>query len=211
MKRIIILILVIIYSCESKNNNETFEPVELSEKESFEIVSSLEYKKYMEMRFVFLKRVLFLLNNGYCSDQLTQICIDSVNENKHDVFYETFFGSCDEGENYNAGLIEAKINLLNKFPVLDLMFSEYEGDMPEIEISNFFNNIELNYCDVDQPDMIPQKKGEVVCGSYWNQVKLAACAGLCSFSTAGAGTALCGWACWCMLCTENSSVADVIC
>ena len=49
------------------------------------------------------------------------------------------------------------------------------------------------------------------CGSYWNQAKLLTCAGLCGASTAGAGAVLCGWACWCWFCDENSEIADVWC
>ena len=60
-------------------------------------------------------------------------------------------------------------------------------------------------------ESVPPGDGTPVCGSYWQQVKLAACAALCSASTAGAGTVLCGWACWCMFCTQSSAVAGVIC
>jgi hypothetical protein len=49
------------------------------------------------------------------------------------------------------------------------------------------------------------------CGSWWQQAKLITCAALCSVSTAGAGTVLCGWACWCMLCPTNSELSKIIC
>ena len=49
-----------------------------------------------------------------------------------------------------------------------------------------------------------------VCGSRWQQVKLLACAAVAG-ATCGPGAALCGWGCWCTLCSENSALADVMC
>lgn len=48
-----------------------------------------------------------------------------------------------------------------------------------------------------------------VCGSYWQQVKLLACAGA-SGAWCGPGAPLCAWGCWCMLC-PNSPLGDIIC
>ena len=50
---------------------------------------------------------------------------------------------------------------------------------------------------------------EIVCGSRWQQVILLACMAAAG-STCGAVAALCGWGCWCMLCTENSAVFDAM-
>jgi len=47
------------------------------------------------------------------------------------------------------------------------------------------------------------------CGSYWQQVKLAACAAAASWC--GPTSLLCAWGCWCMLCSENSDLAEVMC
>lgn len=213
MKKFVLISLIFIYSCENKISqlNESFEPIVLSEKESFEIVVSAEFKTYFALRFDFLNRVSDLLNKGYDAEFLSQVCFASINENQHDLFYETFFDSCFEGERYIVELSQAHQNLYNKFPVLQWIGTESDGNLSADDVKEFFLNIELNLNDGISGELIPLKKGQVVCGSYWNQVKLAGCAGLCSVSTAGAGTALCGWACWCMLCTENSSVADVIC
>ncbi len=49
------------------------------------------------------------------------------------------------------------------------------------------------------------------CGSWWNQIKLVGCTGLCTATTVGLGAGLCGWGCWCTFCTKNSEVAKVIC
>lgn len=59
-----------------------------------------------------------------------------------------------------------------------------------------------------------QDESTPTCRSYWQQVKLLACAAAAGITCAPGGPAsqaFCGWGCWCMLCTENSAVAEIIC
>jgi hypothetical protein len=49
------------------------------------------------------------------------------------------------------------------------------------------------------------------CGSWWNQLKLGACALLCSVTTAGIATPFCGWLCWCEFCRHHSALGERIC
>jgi hypothetical protein len=108
-------------------------------------------------------------------------------------------------------LEEAHNNLCKKFPILYQIQTESFSEILDVQVATFFDKLETGDFSSTIENYYALKSGEITCGSYWQQVKLAACASGCSFATAGIGTPLCGWACWCMLCNENSDVADIIC
>lgn len=214
MKKIVLLSLIffVSLSCDKQKLGleEFMEPILLSEQESFEIVFSDEYQEYFALKYEFLNRVEAALQNGYSASLLTEISLASINQENHELFYQILFNEYSEGEHYVEELSKAHYNLYNKFPVLNSIYQDNEGTLSEHQISHFYNNLEERGIDI-KAITLSSKDKEIVCGSYWQQVKLLACAGLCGAATAGAGAVLCGWACWCMLCSENSGVADAIC
>jgi hypothetical protein len=207
------IVLILFFSCE-RNKPDLEMPdgkVVLSEKESYEIVSSPEYQQYMDIKYEFLDRVISLLDSGYTTSFLSGATITSMEEENHDLFYETFFDRPEQGEAYIFALKSAYANLMNTFPVLNMINPDNSSYMGEDDVSAFFKTVDSNRSGYSITKNTHLKNGEIVCGSYWQQVKLLACVGVCSASTAGAGAVVCGWSCWCMLCTENSAVADIIC
>lgn len=215
MKRIFVyLILIVLFNSCDKNKmepNEIDQQIQLSEKESYEIISSKEFIEYFDLRYDFMERAIYLINSGFSAEELTEICLSSIHTGNHDVFYKTFYNSIEEGQEYMLRLNEAHNNLNKKFPVLHQIQTENFTYTQDVQVVSFFNKLETGYFLGTIENYNTLKSGEVTCGSYWQQVKLAACATGCSFATAGVATPLCGWACWCMLCNENSEVADLIC
>lgn len=214
MKKLILLFFICIVSLSCGNQDSELiapdELVELSEEQSLEIVNSDEYQAYFTLRYEFLESVKIALSKGYNAEQLTQISIVSLSNNDHEIFYETIFNSYSNGVKYVEKLKEAQLNLFAKFPILYSIDTEQKTDLSESQVSAFYKNLETR--GFDSNDYLSNGRiNAVVCGSYWQQVKLLGCSGLCGVATAGAGAVLCGWACWCMLCHEYSFVADAIC
>jgi len=215
MKRFFVIsILIFLFnSCDNNKTemNEIDPHIQLSEKESYKIVTSKEFREYFDLRYDFLERAIYLINSGISAEKLTEICLSSIFSDEQDVFFKTFYSSTEEGHAYMLQLSEAHNNLYKKFPVLYQIQTESLSEISDVQVIAFFNKLEAGdfYGTIDNYPAL--KSGEITCGSYWQQVKLAACSTACSFATAGIGTPLCGWACWCMLCDENSVVADIIC
>jgi|GEM_PF-5348515 len=209
MKKLIFLPLIIVISLSCDNQTSKLikidEPAILSEEQSFEIVNSNEYTAYFSLRYKFLKLVKTALNNGYSVENLTEISIGSISKNDHETFYKTIFNDYSKGVEYVEKLKEAQIKLYTKFPILNTINPESEPNLTESQVSVFYTNLEAVAIESGGSFSNEVTNG-IVCGSYWQQVKLLRCAGLCGAATAGAGAILCGWACGCMLCTENSSV-----
>lgn len=208
------LIIIVLLSC-SDNKREielSLDDFQLSEEVSHEIVSSQEYQTYFNLRYEFLIYVDNAIRNGFSVSFLTDLSIKSIREQENEAIYKAIFNDYFEGESYIERLTDAKEALYWKFPVLNTIISEGAEELSKENVEKFYMNISQK----EFSKTLLEKGMEVeddgpVCGSYWQQVKLVACAGVCSFATAGIGTPLCGWACWCMLCNENSSLADVIC
>ncbi len=184
----------------------------MSEELCFEIVSSNECQTYFNLRFEFLSNVENAIKNGFSVSLLTELSMVAITDHDVEPFYTIVFDDHCEGEFYVARLAEATTALYKKFPVLNTVVPVGTEELSKENIERLYMNIynrTLSKSLTMESD--PYEMDEPVCGSYWQQVKLLACASACSFATAGVGTALCGWACWCMLCTENSAVADAIC
>ncbi len=206
------LLAIVALSCDNQASKliEIPESVILTEKESFEIVSSNEYKEYFSLRYQFLKLVKNAIDSGYNAKILTEISIESIQTNDHKVFYTAIFKEDSKGIHYLDKLTEAQLNLYKKFPVLYSINTDNDPTLSKSQISSFYHSIENSKIN-STGNFSSNQENEVLCGSYWQQVKLLGCAGLCGTATAGAGAVLCGWACWCMLCYENSAVFDSIC
>ena len=206
------LIFMVLLSCSDhkREMDLLFDGHQLSEELCFEIVSSNECQTYFNLRYEFLANVENSIRNGNSVSVLTDLSMAAIRNQKLEPFYNVIFDDFCEGASYVERLTYATKALYKRFPVLKNIIPESTEGLSKESIESFYMNIYRN-------ELIKSSLGnsevsdEPVCGSYWQQVKLLACATGCSFATAGIGTALCGWACWCMLCTENSSVADAIC
>jgi len=189
------------YTSLKQDNN-----VILTKEEINAIVSSDEFKNYFNLRARFFSLVKNALNKGYSPELLTSLTLNSIYFEDNQPIYEKIFGSYQAGINYMNELIKTKEKLYNKFPALkNLKYKAHcQYDLNEEGIFHFYNTVYNNRT-------IASRAEPPVCGSKANQVRLVVCAGLCGLTTAGLGAALCGWACWCTFCNDNSAVADVIC
>lgn len=105
--------------------------------------------------------------------------------------------------------------IVSVYPVL-LKLAE-EEDRPcaiadQESVARFFDRLESDALESGDPftsNLASVIADEPVCGSHWQQAKLLACSAAASFC--GPTALLCGWGCWCMLCGDNSAVADAIC
>lgn len=206
------LIIMIILSCSDhkRDMDLLLDDQKLSDELCYEIVSSKECQAYFNLRYEFLANVGNSIKNGYKVTYLADISMAAIRDQNLEQFYNVFFDNYCEGESYLVRLTDATKSLYKKFPVLNTIISEDTEELSKGNIERFFINVarsELSKSSLGNSG----ECDEPVCGSYWQQVKLLACATGCSFATAGVGTVLCGWACWCMLCSENSAVADAIC
>jgi hypothetical protein len=209
---IVAFIIVVLLSCSDHKREMDFllDDHQLSEELCYEIVSSKECQTYFNLRYEFLSNVENSIRNGFSVKLLTDVSMAAIIDQKPEPFYNAIFDDNCEGASYVERLADATKALYNRFPVLHKITSQGAGELSKESVERFFVNVsrnELSKSSLGNSGV----SDEPVCGSYWQQVKLLACAAGCSFATAGVGTALCGWACWCMLCTENSAVADVIC
>jgi hypothetical protein len=215
MKRIgffITVIIMVILSCndQKKEIDLPLEEHQLSDETCFEIVSSIECQTYLNLRYEFLNNVEKAIRTGSSVSQLTELSMAALIDQDLEPFYNIIFDDYCEGVSYIARLSEATKALYNKFPILNTIISESPEALTKENIEKFYFNI--NRVELRKSSLANNESNdEPVCGSYWQQVKLIACATGCSFATAGVATVLCGWACWCMLCSENSVVADTLC
>ena len=208
-------------SCSNEDNDFLLEDGKLSEAESFEIVNSLEFQNFMSQRNQFLDLVNSSIEKGCDLDQLKEMTNYAIESGDDKEFFTTIFGSKHRGNRYIDNLHQAQRNLFNTYPVLyELNNKEGGSPLTSSVVGAFYDNIkviskerfvvDLNYL-ANARTANGESGDDIVCGSYWDQVKLFTCAGLCGASTAGAGAVLCGWACWCTFCNENSAVYDALC
>ncbi len=199
------------------------ENIILSESESYKIVSSNEFQNILRLQNHFLDLIKKAKLNGITIEKLQAAALKSGMDENNFEFFEIVFGSATIGKEFvkelqtNRSLLLSKNGILRNNTAAFICFSCKKSPLETVNF--FFKNydsfdklrlkqfsVQANlYSDDESLDYDP------TCGSYWQQVKLVACAALCSASTVGVGTVLCGWACWCMLCPENSALAGVIC
>lgn len=200
----------------------------LSESESLEVLASNEAKELILMQNQFIDRVKGAISRGYSIEYLSKISANAINKNEHSEILRIIFGSVKNGNIFIQNIQRARLNFLTKNKFLlenkdEIVCTSCNKVTPE-SASLFFKN--LNTFDKSRLK-VQTKSGNVkklsmylesvgnesetpVCGAYWQQVKLLACMALCSASTGGAGTLLCGWACWCMLCPK-SVTGEILC
>ncbi|GAA5220254.1 hypothetical protein [Membranihabitans marinus] len=221
----IITLPLIILSCTDSNNISKSNNItrELSETEYFLIVNSNEYFDLWEHRQQFFKYLEKAQSIGYSLYDIRESIVERIGTKKENEIFELVFGSLEVGNEYILELNKKKNQLLKKFPSLNEIASNHNSSSENIEnVNYFFDNYEriFNLWNSLNPNLIIQnidnsrtyyEQDTIVCGNYGNQVKVLVCTYGCSVSTAGLGTAFCGWGCWCFFCEDNSQVSNAIC
>ena len=195
----------------------------LSEDASLEILKSSEAQKVITLQDEILFKIKNAVSKGISLKQIESAALRAVTSRKdEEEFLKLVFGSASEGYVFLKQLKLSREEYLNKNPIFlknttQISCKECQNTSVQ-EVKAFFKNINAYHKRTFQmiyENSISPYRMELQdippCGSYWQQAKLLACVSLCSASTAGAGLVLCGWACWCMLCPEDSSLAEAIC
>lgn len=165
----------------------------LTAEQLVEIATASETAALLAISEGFLRRVEAALAAGMTVAELREMRAQSDDGGLGLVL----FGSAEAADHFRQGLAIATNRVAERFPVLR------------------DPNLVLDACqplDIGPVSLegVGQVSGDTLCGSYWQQVKLAACA-VGAQVACGPGYFFCAWGCWCMLCNENSAVADVMC
>ncbi len=227
MKRIyqlsfVLLVTLLFSQCENeeKISKSPEELNILSEAESYGIVRSEEFQSYVSLRFHFIDLIYIAIQKGHDLETLKKVTIESINTEKNTQFFSVVFGSKQKGLEYINSLEMSRVALYDKYPVLYEVSSQMKS--PEVS-ANFVNMFYDNLETISKERFVIQKVSKsrvndpheysITCGSYWKQIKLIGCSGVCGLATpvVGPGAFLCVWGCWCTLCNDNSAVAEMMC
>lgn len=214
-KAIMLLTIFIMFTACDRSGLLEDSTVKLTEEESYEIVKSDEFQSFIQLNQSYHEKIIKLLDDENMVDIFIETSISSIKDDDYTEYYKTVFGSYHNGKLFMNNLQNARDKLFSTFPVISDIKVNNRVNFTETEILTSLSNISYRAslpenCMKSHSENTEEEEGPV-CGSYWQVVKLAACSAACSGATSGIGTPLCGWACWCMLCNENSAVADTIC
>ena len=192
--------------------------IELSEAESLEILNSPELQSFQANREKFIQKVGYAIDSkGYSQKELESLTIKAIKTHNEDQILEILFDTKENGMAYLEELNQSRTNLLKQYPILNRIREQEGGSNLSLEANatmfygNFNEISKLKFTIAESNRSVANAVGDPVCGSAWNQVKVAACATACSLSTGGLGTVLCGWACWCTFCPRDSELTEIIC
>ncbi|WP_124245509.1 hypothetical protein [Cyclonatronum proteinivorum] len=151
------------------------------------------------------------MNKDIAIEELVEVSLLSLNEDDNTAFFEIVFGSYQNGNNFIKKIEKSRDILFEAYPILGNIETSNRTTFNEGDLQNYFTNLSTGLSDTGGCWALQEDdSGDgPLCGSNWQIVKLAICAAGCSFT--GPGVPICGWACWCMLCPENSGLADAIC
>ena len=190
----------------------------LSESESLTLMTSVEARELFSLRLDFLDTLNLAINGGEHIDTIRNLCLDAVTDTaKYNQLLSVLFSSTSTGEAFFSSIEDARDDLFSEYPTLDTLADSHcialDSNINALfdDFSSIRSSLTNNSGSTYGPGGFPEGGSGPVCGSYWQQVKLLACAAACSTLTGGVGVALCGWACWCTLCTENSEVYNLLC
>jgi hypothetical protein len=213
MKKIVLALLCFTSVCASAQK----ESFVLSEEESKQIAQSPEFQNVFSYQNQFLDKIDLAVKKGTPLSVIKKAAVEAIQSGNNASAYSILFGTYSEGDDFFKEMANAKKEFLEKNPTLkanaDVILCKTCKQSPEEEISVLFDKFQSHntYRFNPQDDIAGKAAAEPTCGSWWNQIKLAACVTLCSASTVGIGTAACGWGCWCTFCSQNSALASVIC
>ncbi len=217
--------LLVFSACESPAELDVVlgseEEFSIDEETIKEIWYSPEWRSIVELRNESLNIISQAVGRGVTKEELKDaIAIDRNSEQAINLDNLVFQDPQRKEEFRNSTLIARKA-FVDKYPQILTISSNEDNEcsLTHAQSHSIIDNIDVvleqhehyytlgkNMEGVD-PELPP-------CGSWWQVGKLMACAAGASFGCAGGGPAglvLCGWGCWCMLCNENSAVADAIC
>jgi hypothetical protein len=139
--------------------------------------------------------------------------LDAVTKNESDRFYSLIFTDVNAGTQFISNYENARVALIKKNSFIAANKEAFDCSACnknfQSEIDFFLKN--FNYFYENKIIYAVGKPGDYftpACGSYWNQVKMLVCMGLCSGT--GPGIVVCGWGCWCTFCSK-SALGNVIC
>lgn len=189
----------------------------LSEEVSKQIIESPEYQNCIRFQNDFLDIISNKVNQGTSIESIKTATLNAIRTSNYNEIYLLLFGNYQSAEVFFTGMANSQrsyiSNLKTNYPNMPSLGCSTCHSFLTDDVNYFFRNF-----NVFNTNRMPVSGGtsegvapEPTCGSYWNQVLLAACATGCSVTTAGLGVAMCGWGCWCTFCTRNSAVAAAIC
>ena len=193
-----------------------------------ELFASEELARLDSLRKDVLDRIDDALDRGVDEEELTDAFKDVLNEthNADSTAGEYLFQSNASADVYEEEVLAAHEALIAAYP---LLINDDPDDMEDPDFGGIFNTGAPEVCEITDEsigdffahfDAIYEhetgssaQEEDAFCGGWRNQLRLVGCLTLCGVAApaGGAVAALCAWGCWCMLCTENSVVANVIC
>ena len=203
------------------NLNE--EKVTIDEKMIKEMWQSPEWRAMMDIKRESLEFISQAIERGVTKEELkAAIATDFNLEGANSRFDDLVFQDPNTVDELRNSILGARKAFVDKYPqILTINLNEVLDEDGRCELTH-----DQSYRMIDNIDIVLEEhdsryslyKGGVddlpPCGSWWNVAKLVSCATLASFGCGPGGPAaltLCGWGCWCMLCTENSALANAIC
>lgn len=175
-------------------------------------MQSSEFQNVILKQNQVLDTITNALNRGISLQSIRTATLDAIQNNNYQSIYSLLFSSSQSGDAFFNELVNAKTAfvLQNGFIMENQQTFTCSTCFSTLtdQANYFFDNFQTFNSYRYSPTGSNSKP---TCGSWWNQVKLVACAALCGVSTAGIGAGVCGWGCWCTFCTKNSAVANVIC
>lgn len=200
-------------SAEVQTYRVTEEP-DITEERAEEIWSSPEVQHMLDLQHQFVERVDAALARGVALDDIRAAMHLATSPRADDSqIVALLYESREEADRYVAALKAARAAIPEAFPEVAAARDELDPAGCTVQgksVDGFFNN----YDKVRESRLNPLDERNApapVCGSRKNQLKLLACATLCSFTSGGLGTVACGWGCWCTFCSKDSVLATYIC
>ena len=195
------------------------------------LFESEELARFDSLRMDILHRIDDALDRGVEDEELADAFKDVLNEtsNADSTAGQYLFLSNDAADDFESEVEFAYTALTTAYP---LLVDDDPDDIEDPDFGGEFNTVAPGECEVTDEaiddffayfsalyeyatsDSGVEDNNDPytnVCGSWKNRIALYVCGAACAASTAGVGAALCGWACWCWWCSENSALADAIC
>jgi hypothetical protein len=207
-KALLLFGLLLMVGCDSTSNLEA--PEILTAEEAEIIATSANARAVFELYSESLDLLNAAIARGIPAERMGQLYLEGSPE-----FSQLVFGSDEVALQWEERRANALNALVKEFPVLKRLAEDGATACPVTDresIKRLFASLESRQSSVGnvEPANLSASMAEgPVCGSYWQQAKLLACSAAASFC--GPTALLCGWGCWCMLCKDNSAIADTFC
>ncbi|RYY83764.1 MAG: hypothetical protein EOO15_20770 [Chitinophagaceae bacterium] len=188
--------------------------VKLTEAEAEQIVRSEAYQDALAARLAVVDAIYATLKGKSSPDQL-QAAFNKMNEGGDaGTFYKALFGSATEGERLvremaatQAAFLKANANLARWPEAGNCRTCSTDA---RAQFTFLLQNIGSLQAAGSAALATAKTTASIpTCGSWLNQAKVLLCAAGCSFT--GPAQVVCGWACWCEFCHDNSVLAGWIC